>query len=275
MKLANIANKGNTQLATDAYGSATFYCQFEPLSYSKVDGVAVRKRLISAAPSVTIPARGAISLDGQIYLVGIGAPDYWKGACIRKNYVLQGADALANLNTIAAELAGTAATSAYAALVFAKYLPDSVDSSKYPPQYQIFTAGSESAPAESLIQLNSIWYLVKDSYVSTSGLRIALANVIQGTVFETITASNKTYVPTTDSYTSVTHSVKLLRLRWQEHFTYLSKAQISYDRGDEQIFILKSAMTVLAGDTLALSDGTWRILDVQDEGLCWGCHARR
>ena len=276
MKLANAAASFDTTVATDAYNSSvSFLCQIEPQVLFKIDGVAVRKRAMSAAPSVVLPLRGVVVIDGEKYLIGVGTPDMFKGKPIRRNYVIQGADTQAQLTSIAAELAGTARTAVWSALVFNRYLPESADSSKYPPQYQIFLAGSESAPQDSIALIGTQWYLIKDSYISESGLRIALANEIRGTVFETVNVGSKVYDPLTDTYSGSSVSTKIMRVRWQEHFVYLSKGQIDYVRGDEQVFILKSAMTQKPADTLTLSDGTWQVLDVQDEGLVWSCHVRR
>ena len=274
MRLLDAARRFDTTTATDAYSAATFKCQFEVLAYSKIDGVAVKKRQISTASSVTIPARRVVTIHGQTYLVGHGAPDFWNYDTIRLNYVVQGADGLANLTTIADELAGTVPGTAYAALAFAKYLPDAEDSSKYPPQYQVFLSGTESAPADSLIYLNSVWYLVKESYVSTSGLRVSLANVVDSPNFEMATFNSRVYAPLTDTYTTTTSSIKVFRIKWAEHFEYLSKATEQYERGDLTVMMLK-AVTPDPPDTLTLSDGVWRILSAQDEGLTWNCHARR
>lgn len=123
MRMLKAARWADNTLATDAYGTATLYCQLAPLELFKVDGVAVRKRQMSAAPDVTIPARGVITIDAEQYLVGTGTPDFWKNQPIRRNYVIQGADGLASLHTIAGKLGGTTPTTAYAAKVFAKYLP--------------------------------------------------------------------------------------------------------------------------------------------------------
>lgn len=274
MKLSNAARMGDTVVASDAYGTAQVMVQYDPMSYAKIDGVSVRKRQISAAPSVAMPARGVITIDGQKYLVGHGAPDYWRGKAIRVSYVIQGADGLANLSSIAESLSNAAPRTAYAALVFSKYMPEANDNSKYPPQYQMFLAGAEEAPADSLIELDSRFFLVKQSYISTSGLRVALVNEIEDPVFETVTFGSRTYDPLTDTYTSAGSPIKIMRVKWSEHYLYLSKASETYERGDMQIFILK-ASTPKPSDTLALADGTWRILAVQDEGLHWSCHARR
>lgn len=274
MRLLDAARRFDRTTATDAYSAATFKCQFEVLAYSKIDGVAVKKRQISTASSVTIPARRVVTIHGQTYLVGHGAPDFWNDDTIRLNYVVQGADGLANLTTIADELAGAAPGTAYAALAFAKYLPDAEDSSKYPPQYQVFLSGTESAPADSLVYLNSVWYLVKESYVSTSGLRVSLANVVESPNFEMATFTSRVYAPLTDTYVDTPSAIKVFRIKWAEHFEYLSKATEQYERGDLTVMMLK-AVTPDPPDTLTLSDGVWRILSAQDEGLTWNCHARR
>jgi len=277
MRLTQVANKFNTMPVVDAYNpSIKFMAQFDPMSFSKIDGVSVRKRTISIAPSIQVPPRGCVSIDGQVYLTSTPAPDYWKGSVIRKTVVIQGTDGLAELRSIAGALRNDAPVTAHTALSFSRYLPEAADSSKYPPQYQLFLAGSESAPAESLIKLGTDWYLVKESYLSTSGLRIVMANVLAGPVFETINYTSKTYVPTTDSYSSVVTQVKILRVKWQEHFNYLTKADESYQRGDIQVVLLKSAAPgAKASDTLNLSDGDWRILSVQDEGETLSLHMRR
>jgi hypothetical protein len=274
MDLERVARRFDTTVATDAYSTDTFLCQFEVLSYSKIDGVAVKKRQISTDENVTIPSRRVVDIGGQKYLLGTPAPDYWDGNVIRLNFVIQGADGLADLTTIAAELAGTPPSTAYAALAFAKYLPDADDSSRYPPQYQVFLSGTESAPADSLVRLNSVWYLIKESYISTSGLRVSLANAIDSPNFEDATFSSRVYDPVTDTHTVSNSTIKIFRVKWSEHFRYLSKASEQYERGDQQVFTLK-AVTPDPPDTFSLSDGTWKVVSSQDEGLTWSCHVRR
>lgn len=274
MDLERVARRFDTTVATDAYSAATFMCQFEVLSYSKIDGVAVKKRTISTAENVVVPSRRVVDIGGQKYLLGTPAPDYWDNGTIRLNFVIQGADGLADLTTIAAELAGTPPSTAYAALAFAKYLPDAEDSSRYPPQYQVFLSGTESAPADSLVRLNSVWYLIKESYISTSGLRVSLANAIESPNFEDATFSSRVYDPVTDTHTTTNSVVKIFRVKWSEHFRYLSKASEQYERGDQQVFTLKS-VTPDPPDNFVLSDGTWKVVSSQDEGLTWSCHVRR
>lgn len=274
MRLDAIAHHFDKTEARDAYGSATFLCQLAPLELFKIDGVAVKKRQLSTDPDVSMPLRGALAIEDQTYLVGHGTPDYWNGVPIRVNYVVQGADELADLTTIAKELASTAATTAYASRAFSKYSTDARESSAYLPQYEIFLAGTESVPNHSLIYIASTWHLVHESYQSTSGLMIALANEIPEPVFESVSFGSRAYNPVTDDYTSTGTSVRVMRVRWTEHFKYLSKGSESYERGDMQIFLPKT-VTPKVGDVVTLSDGVWRLLMVQDDSSVWSCHVRR
>jgi hypothetical protein len=98
--------------------------------------------------------------------------------------------------------------------------------------------------------------------------------VLADPVFETVSLSVNTYDPVADATTSVTTSHPIMRVKWTEHYTYLSIGTETYERGDQQVFMLKTA-TPKPSDTLTLSDGTWRILAVQDEGTRWSCHVRR
>ena len=273
MRLKDAAHKFDTTQATDPYGSGSINIQFEPLLYNKIDGVAVKKRQISTFPETIIPKRRVLVIDGHPYLVGYASPDVSNNETIRSNYFVQGATGVAGVTTISKELAGTTRQKAYAALTFAKYLPDTEDSSRYPPQYEIFFSITEDVMADSLLFLNDSYFLVKQSYISDSGLLVALSNKVDDP-FESASFSDRTYDPLTDSNSSVDTTVPVFRIKWSEHFKYLSKASATYERGDIQILMLKTKSPV-AADLVTLSDGVWRIISVQDEGALWSCHARR
>ncbi len=276
MRLSRAADRFNDMIAADAYApTVTFLVQFEPVSYSKLDGVQVRKRSTSIAPDVVIPARGVIAIDGQNYLVGHTAPDYWKGRVIRRTVVIQGADGLAVVSSITEALGNSPGVSAYASAAFGKYNTDMRESSAYHPEYQLFFAGSESLSEGTLVSLNGDWFLVKEAYHSTSGLLVGLADKLPGTVFETVTVNSNTYDPVLDAYTTSAASAKVMRVRWKESFEYLAPAQEDYLRGDETVFVLQSAFDAKPSDTLTLSDGDWRVISVVDQGAVLALHARR
>ena len=274
MRLAKAATKFDTLVASDAYGTDTFLCQLAPLELYKIEGTKIKVKQMSTAPDVVIPARGAIRIDGSVYLIGHGSSDYWNGTPIRTNYVTQGADGLAVITTIASELAGSSGVSAYASAEFSRYLPLSADSSKYPPQYEIFFAGNETVVADNIVKLNDVWFIVKESYQAASGILVALANALNEPVFESASFVTTTYDPVSDVRSTGSVGVKIMRVKWTEHYTYLSVGSETYERGDQQVFLPKT-LTPKPSDAVALSDGSWRILAVLDEGDRWSCHVRR
>lgn len=229
---------------------------------------------MSVAPSVTMPARGVINIDGQPYLVGDTSADHWAGERIRNRYVLQGADYLADVRSIAQVLANTTGTAAYASIEFNKYGTDERDNSDFHPQYHIFFGGGESVPTESLIVAAGRYYLVRQSHRTMAGLIDALSNELDSPVIDAATFKSRSYNPVTDTNTETPTTVRCIRLRWQDHFTYLSQGSTKYERGDMQVFV-PTSVTPKASDTLTLSDGTWRILSVVNETTYRSLHMRR
>lgn len=273
MDLALAASYFDDIVASDAYDPlTTFLCQVDPLNLFKVDATAVRRREIMCDPSVAIPARKAIAIGGEIFLVGDASPDYFQGECIRKNYVVQGAEHLASFTSVAGELGSVAGTPSYVSVDFNKFSTDQRFSSEYAAQYEIFAGGSEPIP--ELIKIAADVYHVRGERKSTSGFLILESNLLPAPVFETITAKSRTYNPATDTWSEVTTSIKVFRVRYTEDFKYITDASIKYERGDSTVHVLKSALTPKSGDKVTLSDGTHNVLSILDSGLTWQCHVR-
>lgn len=274
MRLAKTAVMGDTVTATDAYTPATtFLCQLAPVELFKIEGTAIKTRQMSCAPSVNIPARRVIGIAGNTYLVGDASPDFWRGAIIRNNHVIQAAPYLSGMTTIAAELGAAARTSMYTALNFSKFATDQREGSEFLPQYNIFVAANETVGEIYLIA--GLWYLVKEWYRSPGGVTVVLANELTGTVFEAISYGAQVYDPITDAWTSTPAAVTVMRVRYTEHFKYLTKASENYERGDQQVFVLKTSLTPKVSDKLTFADGVFTILSILSEGLTWSLHVRR
>ena len=78
MRLYRAAHARDSITATDAYGTASFKCQLAPLELFKIEGTKVKVRQLSTAPDVVIPSRGAIRINGDVFLIGHGSTDFWK-----------------------------------------------------------------------------------------------------------------------------------------------------------------------------------------------------
>lgn len=279
MRLHKAAVRFDDSVLHDAYTNTLVgKGQLDPTDIFKLDGASVRRRVISVAPDTVLPTRRAVRLGADVYLIGEPSVDEWKGSPIRTKYVLHQTPSTATFKTFAEALANQPGRVMYASREWNKDVPDLKESSDYFNDYHIFVANTEDVATYDLVWVDNQWHICHAIHPSLSGFTDAVSHEILGTVFETITVSDKAYNPVTDNYTSVnTTNVKVLRLRWQEQYEYLRESQEDYARGDETLVVLDSVGGWLPtpSDTVALSDGRWRVLSARAGDGVWLVHIRR
>lgn len=300
MRLASAAAYFDEQVLTDAYGTAMVKGQFDVFDDTKRDGPATRRRILSTAPAVTMPARKALKMDNITWLVGSSNPDYYKAVPIRRKHILHQADGLARVQTFAQFLSNAAPWTldsglptldavtttmdnggvsegllAYAAIEWVKASKEVDESSDLSDLMTAIFATSESLPAVGIATIGGVAYLIREPHLSSAGFKIVYADEIAQPVTEQGTFTNRTYDPVADTWAEAGSSTRFLRLRWQAHFEYLSSRTLKFEAGDDVLMCLKTAATPKPNDNITLSDGTWQTLTVQSEGDCWSIHARR
>ena len=274
MKLKNVSKFFDKTKAVDAYNSSySFKCQVEPLDMYRTEGTRIKIRNMSTAPEVVIPARRVIKIDDQAYIVSDSSLDHWSGEAIRSRYVLQGADHVVEIRTIAQVLENVPGVQAFASIDFNKYGTDERDSSEYHPQYHIYF-GKETVGEDVLIHTVDRNYLVKNSYLTPAGIVDALANELDDPVVQVTVSTGRSYNPVTDSYTATTVSVRAVLVRWQEYFEYLTQGSTKYERGDAQLFVLP-AVQAKAGDTVSIGGEDFKVLSHLDRSGYRSLHIRR
>lgn len=277
MRLRRAATRFDDSMLFDAYTNALVgRGQLDPTDIFKLDGASVRRRVISVAPEVSPPTRRAVRLGTDAYLIGEPSTDEWKGSPIRTKYVLHHTPGQVTIKSIEEALSNQAGRMMYASREWNKDVPDSQTSSAYFNDYHIFISYTESVKMYDLLWIDGQWHICHAVHPSLSGFTDAVSHEILGTVFETVALGSRSYDPVTDSYTSNPTNATVLRLRWAEQYSYMTAAQTSYVRGDETVMVLKSAWPeASASDVLTLSDGRWRVIDVQDQGAVLALHTRR
>lgn len=274
MKLKSVSKFFDKTKAVDAYNSRySFKCQVEPLDMYRTEGTRIKIRNMSTAPEVVIPARRVIKIDDQAYIVSDSSLDHWSGEAIRSRYVLQGADHVVEIRTIAQVLEDVPGVQAVASIDFNKYGTDERDSSRYHPQYHIYF-GKEAVEEDYVVHTTSSNYLVKNSYLTPAGIVDALANELDDPVVQVTVSTGRSYNPVTDSYTATTASVRAVLVRWQEYFEYLTQGSTKYERGDAQLFVLP-AVQAKAGDIVSIGSEDFKVLSYLDKGGYRSLHIRR
>lgn len=274
MKLKTASKFFDKTKAVDAYNPAiSFKCQVEPLDMYRTEGTRIKIRNMSTAPGIVMPARGAIKIDGQAYIVSDLSQDHWAGEPVRNRYVIQGADHVVEIRTIAQVLEDVPGVQAFASIDFNKYGTDERDSSEYHPQYHVYF-GKETVGEDALVHSTDSNYLVKNSYLTPAGIVDALANELDDPVVQVTVSTGRSYNPVTDSYTTTTASVRAVRVRWQEQFQYLTQGSTKYERGDAQLFVLPSVQAK-AGDIVSIGSEDFKVLSYLDKGGYRSLHIRR
>jgi hypothetical protein len=277
MKLSAAASHFDNQSFKDSYsGVHALYGQLDLYDDARREGLTSVRRIISMAPALAVPARRALTLGSDVWLLSDSpASDYFRADAIRAKYISHRADGLGEIKTILQELSNTAGVSAYGAAVWLKGNKEIDESSEVTNSVNIYFASSEAVPDRGLIKLRNVWYIVRYTYSTTTGFVAAVADQLDTPNFETASYARRVYAPITDTYTSTPVSIKVLRLRWQDKFEYLSPASAKYDAGDDVVMVrVADVAAPTTGDLITLTDGVRRVESIQADGSLWHLHVR-
>ena len=261
------------QVFADAYNPAsTVRGQFDLYDDSRRDGMTVERRIISIAPSVSLPTRRTLLHDGKYWMIGDGQADYYKNAMIRNKFVAHQATELVVPRTFAQTIAGSGGTPAWAARVWVKGSKEIDISSDITDVFDIYFARGESILEHSIIQMDGRYHLVRSTYPSSAGLLVALADELPEPVVVTATVTTKVYLPIQDGFSIDPVSVTALRIRWQSHFRYPTMNAEKFKPGDVILIVLKTAVTPDAGSTVVIGNDSYHVRSITDENDCWSLH---
>ncbi len=276
MKLSAAASFFDNQSFKDATtGAHAFYGQLDVYSDSQREGITSVRRIVSVQPGTVVPK--AVTLGSDAWVVSSNpSHDYFRDAAIRTKYIIHRADGLASIKTILQELTTTSGSTAYGAALWLKGSKEVDESSDVDNAFTIYFPAATTLQPKSLISLLGRWYIVRYAYMTATGFAAAVADQLDAPNFETASYAKRIYDPVTDTHTSASVSTKVLRLRWQSKFEYLSLASETYAAGDDVVMVLASAVpTPTTGDLITLSDGVRKVKGIQADGSLWHLHVER
>jgi hypothetical protein len=276
MRLVTAARLGDTTALVDAFDSSIIVMgQFDLFDDSRRDGFGVERRIFSVAPGVEIPLRRALleQASGDVWMVGAGQPDYWRGAEIRRKYVLHRATGSAQLRTPAQVLAASGGTSTYASPSWIKDVKQITDASTAPGVYDVFIPNTENTPDNTLIDCGGKLFWVRGSYQSSGQFLVAEAEIVDAPVMAA--HHNSTYVAIDDATTEASTACTVLTLRWQACYRNDSIAALSYDVGDKVIVVAKTdAPNLKPGNKFLIGGKTYAVISVDGDADTWWAQGR-
>jgi hypothetical protein len=145
--------------------------------------------------------------------------------------------------------------------------------------YTLFFSAAETVQVGNIVTVSSRLHRVKNVYKAATGMLAAEANelaagalVASASYYARATGLN----PVTDVVTEASPvTLSVIRMRFQDDYLYPNEAAPKFVEGDIKVLLTKVAVTTAkVDDQIALADGRWRTIAVEDEGLCWGLHMR-
>lgn len=275
MRLAAAANAFNQTECLDAYtGTLAFLGQLGLYDDTKRDSETAERRVLSVAPDVEIPARRVIEMAGRRWIVGHDNVDTFRGSVLRQGLVVHEATALAEVQTLEQACLNQTGTRAWAGRAWVKDSGFSEQSSVLASVHHIHFSRTETVDVGQVVNFAGHYHVVRANSYGAAGMLVAVCEQLRGVVIEEATALAATFDPVTEAWTGSSSSFRAVRMRWQSLFEYRNNISPRFGPEDVQLAIAKASMTPRVGQKLTLSDGTWQIASVLDEGV-WLCRAVR
>lgn len=253
-------------------GKVLFYGQVGPFDDSKRDAIGAYRRILSVAPGTSIPDNRTVRIFAQVWILGFKEID-GLGQAHREKYVLQPTNALANISTMSAFLAGTVGTTVYCDIEWLKDAKEEASSSRPVPTQTIYFADGAPVLEYSIVWTAAKAYLVESVRGAASGLLSATALALEHAKV-TATLASRAYDPVMGDFTAPSNSsVQCQRVRWQSLYRYDTQGTAKYQEGDASL-VLPAGTVLDTADTLTLVGQVWRVMGVETIGGAVVAHAR-
>lgn len=299
MKLANAAKYFDRVSMADAYtGTAMPYkVQFSTFDETDPDGSVARRRTMSMAPGLTLPARRVASLLGEIWLLGEPSADAVFDKVIRQTVPMRRVTNLAQALTPGQVVAASTGLAIYGRLEQVKNTVDTATSSDYFPFFTLTLAGADFK------NLNSGWAQVpgffriedgtlfrcRTSYPAEDGMTVVEADLIDRYGLTQAQVTTGAYDPVTDTFAGTTSTFQTLVM--PTHQLYRRKAEAEKFKPEDLTVLVRFAdyTAPKVGTPLQIRIPEFnsaapapnapfspvQIVGITLEADCWNLHVRR
>jgi hypothetical protein len=275
MKLANAAIYFDNDPFLDGYtGTSLFSGQTASYDDSSSDGATIRRRVLSVAPSVTMPTRRVVSLYGDRWLVGTGTPDGFQGSVIRQHFSMKRVTDLMAVLTPAQALSAASGTPAYTQKMYFKDTVNSLTDAEYDTFWNVYLAPSETVVKGTFLRdASSVLYRVRGTYLPPEGLRVAQADELDSDAVKSCVFNTGAYNPTTDAFAAGSSTVSCIWLDMPKLFRFRHVSEAGMQAGDRAVLV-PTSVTPVPNMVFTMDSLRWRVLSVQAELDAWVVHAR-
>jgi hypothetical protein len=275
MKLSAVSSYFDKESVTDAYTGA-FLFKGQMLSPAEhVSGDTFRRHTLSTKDGITSPARHAVVIMGDVWLVGNNNPDGFKGYVVRRNFSLKKSTGVADLLTPGqACLAG----SGLSLHIYKEYyrdsqsLPTEADLDTF---WNVYCPINEAVAKGAFLREGSRVLRVRNVYEVAEGFNIAEADQFDDNAIQSITfTTNGVLNVITDTYPTVSVATTGIQTDVFKFYRFSTAAEDKQLPGDRALFVAQSAVTPTISSQVTMLGKSWRVLAVVPELDAWALHVR-
>lgn len=255
MKLKAVARRFDLTPMWDVYTGQKLKakCQVTAWDSPRRDGLTTVRRTLSMAYGAQLPARGAVVIGGDAWIVARDpSPDTFGYDVVRMGYVAQQAH-IGKVGRTADVLDGTA-KEVFLSRVWVKDVKDITTTSEAQGQYYIYFTEGEPVEQGQFLFIDGLWHICRNILTSAAGFFVAECNELEpDCVIDVPLVTQGRYNPITEQHEPAAPEVlKGILLGWRDDYVHelasaakeqVGDIRIRFRAGDSGSLKLTSRMT--------------------------------
>lgn len=276
MKLKNVSRKFDTAPVYDAYSNALlFKAQVSTFLEASPDGTTAKRRTLSVDPTITPPTHSTINVLNEMWVVGDGIQDEWRGGAIRTTYWMKYSSGLFSALTPGQACLSTAVTAQHAQRDYLKDTVNGVTNAEYDPFWRFYFSKNAVVLKGTFIRQGALLYRVRTAHLGLEGFLEAQCDELDvGTLTATFTNTG-VYDPVTDTHAAASLAVPAILIDYYKVYDHKTVADPGNLAGDMALLVAKSSATPVIGQNIVVRSESWRIIAVNSDQDAWSLHIRR
>lgn len=261
----------------DAYtGALLFYCHTTPHDDQTSSGATARRRTMTTSDTTVAPARGAVKVYEDYWLVSDSNPDSLMGTNVRRSYSLKKSTGGMTRLSPAEACTGAAGTEFYAHKEYYRDNQNARTDADWDTMWNIFTAQAEPIAKGVFLRQGGVLYRARNVYPTVDGFLIAETDQLDDDAATTATfttTGNLNLV--TDELETVSIVASVLQTDTQKFYQFRTQAESAHQPGDRAVFVPQATLAPAVGSSFTMLGATWRVIAAVPERDVWVLHARR
>lgn len=275
MRFADVSGYFDNDPVYDAYtGALLFKCHTSPHDDQTSSGATSRRRTMVTAETVVVPARRAVMLYGEAWVVGNSNPDYFQGVAVRRSHDLKKSTGLMAALSPAGACASAAGTSLHVHREYFRDMQDARTSADWDVMWNIYHAPGEPIAKGTFLRQGATLYRVRNTRDSVEQLNVAEADQLDADALQSVQFFSQERSLVTEQPTGAAVDTTAIQTDVMKFYHFRTQAEGKTQPGDRTVFVSKAAITPKVGAEFTMQGLRWRVLAAVPELDAWALHAR-